>query len=209
WERALALRYLRSIRAQGGVALIAVISFIAITLAVAALVVVMSIMNGFRSDLFDKIMGFNGHVFVVGGPMIDQPSLDRMKQTAGVSSAMAVVEGQALVQGPDTNAGVILRGLSPADLRATAIIARNTHPASAVASFGQGEEGGDQVLIGARLAEALGVHAGEEITLVSPNGDATAFGTAPVRKAYTVGGIFSVGMSEYDQGFIYMPMNQA
>jgi lipoprotein-releasing system permease protein len=126
-----------------------------------------------------------------------------------VVSAVPVVEGQALVQGPDNNAGVILRGARPQDLRATAIITHGLLPRNGLANFGAGEDGGDEVLIGSKLAATLGVRPGDQITLVSPSGDATAFGNAPVRKDYTVAGTFTVGMSEYDQGFIYMPLNQS
>ncbi|HWA62522.1 MAG TPA: lipoprotein-releasing ABC transporter permease subunit [Caulobacteraceae bacterium] len=209
WERFIAARYLRAKRSQGGVALISVISFVAITLAVGALVIVMSIMNGFRSDLIGKIMGFNGHVFVIAGPMTGETAVNRIRHVPGVVSAMPVVEGQVLVQGPAANAGAIVRGLSPADVRATAVVAAHVKPPAALRTFGQGEDGGDQVLLGARLAENLGVEPGDDVTLISPNGAATAFGTTPVRKTYTVGGVFSVGMSEYDQGFIYMPIDQA
>ena len=210
WERFIAARYLRAKRSQGGVALISVISFVAITLAVGALVIVMSIMNGFRSDLIGKIMGFNGHAFVVGGAMsLDgrETMVRRLETVPGVISVVPVVESQALVQGPEGAAGAIVRGVPPADLRATKVITEKLE--GSLAGFGDGEDGGDYVIVGKRLATNLGVGPGDPITLTSPNGAATAFGTTPTRKTYTVAGVFSVGMSEYDQGFIYMPLNQS
>jgi lipoprotein-releasing system permease protein len=211
WERAIAVRYLLTKRSHGGVALISAISFSAIALAVGALIITMSIMNGFRSELSSKILGFNGHAYVVGGYMTTQ---DRAAMTAriravpGVVQAMGMVESQALVQGPAAAAGAIVRGVDPADLRATPIIANNIKQGS-LKGFGQGDEGGDLVLVGQKLAETLGLKVGDPISIISPTGGATAFGTLPPSKTYTIGGLFSVGMSEYDQTFIYMPLTQA
>ncbi len=211
WERAIAIRYLLTKRSHGGVALISAISFTAIALAVAALIITMSIMNGFRSELSAKILGFNGHAYVVGGAMspADRAVVTRrIRAVAGVTQAMGLVESQALVQGPTAAAGAVVRGIDPADLRSTAIIADNIK-AGSIKGFGDGEDGGDIVLVGQKLAESLGLAVGDPISIISPTGGATAFGTLPPSKSYTIGGIFSVGMSEYDQTFIYMPLNQA
>jgi lipoprotein-releasing system permease protein len=211
WERSLALRYLFTKRSHGGVALISIISFTAIALAVAALIITMSIMNGFRSELSAKILGFNGHAYVVGGEMSPAERgamVQRIRAVPGVVQAIPVVESQALVQGPMAAAGAVVRGVEPADLRATPIIARNIKSGS-MAGFGVGEDGGDEVLVGDKLAQNLGLAAGDPISITSPTGGATAFGTLPPSKSYIIGGIFSVGMSEYDQSFIYMPLNQA
>jgi lipoprotein-releasing system permease protein len=211
WERTLAIRYLLTKRSHGGVALISVISFTAIALAVAALIITMSIMNGFRSELTGKILGFNGHAYVVGGAMDTAgraAMVARLRAVPGVIQALPVVESQALVQGPSAAAGAVVRGVSPADLRATQIIAGNIK-AGAAAAFGQGEAGGDAVLVGQKLAEGVGVGVGDPISIIAPNGETTAFGTLPTRKTYTVAALFSVGMSEYDQTYIYMPLAQA
>jgi len=211
WERSIAVRYLLTKRSHGGVALISVISFSAIALAVAALIITMSIMNGFRSELSSKILGFNGHAYVVGGPMTstDRAAMvGRLRAVPGVVQALPVVESQALVQGPTSAAGAVVRGIDPADLRATPIIADNIKSGS-IAAFGRGDDGGDVVLVGQKLADSLGVNVGDPISIISPNGEATVMGATPNRKTYTVGGIFSVGMSEYDQTFIYMPLAQA
>ena len=211
WERAIAIRYLLTKKSHGGVALISIISFAAIALAVAALIITMSIMNGFRSELSAKILGFNGHAYVVGGAMTpaDRAAMvKRLRAVPGVVQAVPVVESQALVQGPMAASGAVVRGLDPADLRATPIIAGNIKTGS-LAAFGRGDEGGEQVLVGQKLADTLGLSAGDPISIISPSGGSTAFGTLPPRKTYVIGGLFSVGMSEYDQSFIYMPLNQA
>jgi len=211
WERSIAIRYLLTKRSHGGVALISVISFTAIALAVAALIITMSIMNGFRGELSAKILGFNGHAYVVGGAMTSgerAAMVARLRAVPGVISAQPVVESQALVQGQEAAAGAVVRGITPADLRATRIIAGNIKSGS-MAGFGDGDDGGDKVLVGDKLAQTLGLNLGDPISIISPTGGATVFGTLPPRKTYTVAGLFSVGMSEYDQAFIYMPLNQA
>jgi lipoprotein-releasing system permease protein len=211
WERTIAVRYLLTKRRNGGVALISAISFVAIALAVAALIITMSIMNGFRTELSSKILGFNGHAFVIGGYMSDSDRagmIARIRAVPGVTQAMAVVESQALVQGPSAAAGAVVRGLDPADLRATSIIAANIKSGS-MRHFGVGEEEGDEVLVGQKLAETLGLRLGDPISIISPTGGDTAFGNLPPAKSYVIAGVFSVGMSEYDQSFIYMPLTQA
>ncbi|HEY2049865.1 MAG TPA: lipoprotein-releasing ABC transporter permease subunit [Caulobacteraceae bacterium] len=211
WERAIAIRYLFAKRSHGGVALISVISFTAIALAVGALVITMSIMNGFRTELTGKILGFNGHAFVVGGAMSPEQRaamVQRVRQVPGVIQAIPVIESQVLAQGPVAVSGAVVRGVTPEDLRATPIIVRNIKSGS-MTGFGAGEDGGDLVLVGDKLAQTLGVRVGDPISLISPTGGETVFGDLPPAKSYIVGGIFSVGMSEYDQSFIYMPLTQA
>lgn len=211
WERMVAGRYLRAKKSQGGVALISIISFIGITLAVAVLIIVMSVMNGFRSELLNRILGFNGHVYVAGG-VLQTPERDamvmRLRKLPGVTQAAPVIEAQAMALGMGQISGAIVRGLAPADLRATEIIASNIVSGS-LEGFGEGEYGGDLILVGDDLARNLGVQAGDALTLISPTGGATAFGATPQRKSYTVAGTFKVGMSQYDQAFIYMPLAQA
>ncbi len=213
WERAIAGRYLRAKRKDGGVAIISLISFIGITLAVAVLIIVMSVMNGFRAELLDRILGFNGHAYV-GGPPLNNPAsreqvLRAVRQVPGVVQAVPMVEAEALAQGPDNITGAVVRGVTPSDLKSIKIVSGNIKHGS-LDGFGAGDYGGDLVLLGDRLANQLGVQAGDPVTLVSPSGSSTAFGSVSAeKKTYTVGGIFSVGMSEYDQTFIYMPLAQA
>ncbi|MHB8528275.1 MAG: lipoprotein-releasing ABC transporter permease subunit [Caulobacteraceae bacterium] len=207
----MAVRYLLAKRSQGGVAMISAISFVAIALAVAALIITMSIMNGFRSELTGKILGFNGHAFVVGGAMTPaerDAMVARIRAVPGVIQAQPVVESQALAQGPGGAAGAIVRGVAPADLAATAIIARSIKSGS-LAGFGSRAGGEEDVLVGQKLAETLGIGAGDPVTILSPAAESTAMGSLPLSKTYIVGGLFSVGMSEYDQAFIYMPLDEA
>lgn len=211
WERMLAGRYLRAKRSQGGVALISVISFIGIMLAVATLIIVMSVMNGFRTELLGRILGFNGHVFVAG-PVLDGDARDaavaRIAKVPGVVQVAPIIEAQAIAMGPTQISGAIVRGIAPKDLAATKIVSGNIARGS-IRGFGEGEFGGDVIVVGERLAQALGVVPGDPLTLISPTGGATAFGGTPLQKTYTVGGTFSVGMSQYDQAYIYMPFAQA
>ncbi len=211
WERMLAGRYLRAKRSQGGVALISIISFVGIMLAVAVLIIVMSVMNGFRTELLDRTLGFNGHIFVSGGSLVE-PDVQRLAGEIaglpGVTQAAPLVEAQAMALGQGQISGVVVRGISAADLRATQIVSGNIVRGS-LEGFGEGEYGGDLIVIGERLAQTLGVQPGDPLTLISPSGGATAFGFTPQRKTYTVAATFTVGMSEYDQLFIYMPLAQA
>lgn len=211
WERSVAARYLRAKRKNGGVALISVISFIGIMLAVAVLIIVMSVMNGFRAELLDRILGFNGHLFVTGQVLATPDRaqvVQRIRAIPGVVQAIPMVEAEALVQGPASTAGAVVRGVSPADLRSMKIISGNIKQGS-LQGFGDGDYGGDLIVVGSRLAASMGVEPGDVLTLTSPSAGATAFGATPVSKAYTVAATFSVGMSEYDQSFIYMPLQQA
>jgi lipoprotein-releasing system permease protein len=207
----LAGRYLRARRSQGGVALISIISFTGIMLAVATLIIVMSVMNGFRAELLSRILGFNGHLYVTGGVVDDAArpgAVQRILKVPGVVQAAPVIEAQAIAMGPGQITGAVVRGVSPGDLAATRIVADNMTRGS-LKGFGDGPYGGDLIVVGDRLAESLGVKPGDLLTLISPTGGATAFGGTPLQKAYTVGGTFTVGMSQYDQAYIYMPLQQA
>jgi lipoprotein-releasing system permease protein len=207
----LAGRYLRAKRSQGGVALISIISFVGIMLAVAVLIIVMSVMNGFRAELLGRILGFNGHAFV-SGPVLDRPDRDQViasiAKVPGVVQVAPIVEAQAIAMGPGQITGAIVRGVRPQDLAATRLISGNiTH--GSLKAFGVGEYGGDMLVIGERLAQSLGVRPGDSLTLISPSGGATAFGGTPLQKTYTVGATFTAGMSQYDQAYIFMPLAQA
>lgn len=211
WERSVARRYLFAKRKNGGVALISVISFSAVMLAVFALITVMSVMNGFRAELLGRILGFNGHLYAQS-PMINGPDRDtvirRIKAAPGVVQAAPMVEAQAMVLGPTQVTGAIVRGVTPSDLRHMSLIASNIKKGS-MDGFGVGEYGGEIVLIGDRMAQSLGVQPGDPITLISPSGPSTAFGSSTQEKNYIVGGVFSVGMSQFDEAFVYMPLQQA
>lgn len=211
WERSVARRYLFAKRKNGGVALISIISFSAVMLAVFALITVMSVMNGFRAELLGRILGFNGHLYAQS-PLINGPDREtiirRIKAAPGVIQAAPMVEAQAMVIGPTQVTGAIVRGVTTSDLRHMSLISGNIKNGS-MEGFGQGEYGGDIVLIGERMAQTLGVLPGDPITIISPSGPATAFGSSTREKNYIVGGVFSVGMSQFDEAFIYMPLEQA
>ncbi|MFN4287203.1 MAG: lipoprotein-releasing ABC transporter permease subunit [Brevundimonas sp.] len=211
WELGLALRYLKARRKDGGVAMIAIISFLGIMLAVAVLISVMSIMNGFRAELLGRILGFNGHVYIQGEALA-RPDRDQMvrslQDTPRVTLAAPLIESHTAVRVGGQLSGVIVRGVRPEDLPRMSLVASSLDQA-AIDSFGAGEWGGDNVLIGRALAEQLGVGVGDVISLLSPTGGGTAFGSLGLEKAYTVGGIFQVGMNDYDRAFIYMPLEQA
>ncbi len=212
WERSLAFRYLRARRNEGGIALVSIISFVGVMLAVAVLVVVMSVMNGFRAELLGRILGFNGHLYVagqlLGDPVRRDAAIERLRQVPGVVQVAPMVEAQAMVVGQGQITGAIVRGVRLADLKSMPLIAGTIKPGS-LRQFGEGDYGGDTVLIGSRLGAQLGLQPGDPLTLISPSGSATAFGSSPRTKAYTIGGLFTVGMSEYDQGYVYMPLEQA
>jgi lipoprotein-releasing system permease protein len=169
-------------------------------------------MNGFRTELLGRILGFNGHIYVTGQLLGDPARVDavaaKIRQIPGVTQAAPMVEAQALVMAQGQVTGAIVRGVRRADLERISLIADNIKPGS-MQGFGEGDYGGDLVLAGSRLAASLGVQPGDSISLVSPTGVATPFGSNPTSKAYTIGGLFTAGMSEYDQTYIYMPLEQA
>ncbi len=212
WELGLAVRYLRAKKKQGGIALISIISFIGIMLGVAVLIGTMSIMGGFRADLLGRIVGFNGHIFVQGAPIEHgdrEAFLNRLRAIPGVTQVSPLLDNQAIIQGVGEPTGVIVRGMTPRALGETPLVLEHLEPKGAAKSFGQGEYGGELVLLGDRLAGTLNVKPGDSVVITSPSSGATALGSMPAQKTYTVGGTFSVGMAEYDQAFVFMPLEQA
>ena len=211
WEREIAFRYLRARRQEGGVALISIISFVGIALAVSVLIIVISVMNGFRSDLSHIMLSFNPHAQIYGGQTATTNlplALNRIRAIPGVAEAYPAIESEALVQSDRAATGALVRGLRPADVRANALIADHI-TAGTLARFGAGQDGGDGILIGARMAEQLGVTTGDAITLTGPVPEETVMGGVPVQKAYTIVGVFEVGMSEFDSGVVILPLAQA
>lgn len=212
WEIGLALRYLRAKRKEGGIALIAIISYVAISLAVLALIVVMSIMAGFRAELLSRMLSFNGHMYVQGSVLVSEDrdaAITRLKAVDGVVSVTPLVESSAMFQAGGQVTGGLVRGIRPQDLDSMSFVYQSLSP-DARASFGKGAYGGDKVLIGKALAAQLGVGVGAPITLYSPTGADSAFGNlGGLSKTYVVGGIFSSGAADYDRAFIFMPLEQA
>jgi len=212
WEIELALRYLRAKRKEGGIALIALISYVAISLAVMALIVVMSIMAGFRSTLLDRMLSFNGHMYVQGQLLTDpdrDAAVARIGRVPGVISVTPVTENQALVRAAGQTTGAVVRGLRPQDLDSMSFVYDSLSD-EAKRTFGQGAYGGDNILIGEALAESMGLRVGDPITLYSPTGADSAFGNlGGLEKVYRVGGLFTSGTADFDRAFIFMPLEQA
>ena len=212
WEIELALRYLRAKRKEGGIALIAIISYVAITLAVMALIVVMSIMAGFRAELLSRMLSFNGHMYVQG-PVLVAPdreaALNRIGKVPGVVSVTPLTESAAMFQAGGQVTGGLVRGIRPQDLDSMSFVYQSLSP-EARASFGKGAYGGDRVIIGKALAQQLGAGVGSQITLYSPTGADSAFGNlGGLNKTYVVGGVFSSGAADFDRAYIFMPLEQA
>ena len=212
WEVGLALRYLRAKRKEGGIAMIAVISYVAIALAVMALIVVMSIMAGFRSTLLDRMLSFNSHMYVQGQILNDpnrEQALERIKAVPGVISAAPMIEAQSLVRAGGMTTGAIVKGIRPDDLRSLNYVYDSLDP-EARRTFGQGAYGGDNIIIGRALAEGMGLRVGDAITLYSPTGADSAFGNlGGLEKSYRIGGLFTSGTADFDRAFIFMPQEQA
>lgn len=204
FEWIIAGRYMRARRRGGGVSVVAFFSVLGIALGVATLIIVLSVMNGFRTELLSKIVGINGHVFVtpIDKLFTDYVDLsDRLSKVAGVRSAIPLVEGQAFASSPYGGSGVLVRGIRGEDIGSIGSIAKTIRGGTL-----DGFDDGTGVAIGRRLAESLGVQAGDQITLSTPKGATTPFGTAPRTKAYTVKAIFEIGMTEFDATFVFMPL---
>ena len=208
FERMMSFRYLRARRKEGFVSVIAGFSFLGIALGVATLIIVMAVMNGFRQELLSRVLGLNGHLGVYASsgtlPGHYDASAKDVRGVKGVTAVMPLIEGQVMVSSARSAQGAIVRGLSASDFAKRPILA-NGIKGGTIESFSDP----DTVFIGDRLAQKLGVFVGEEITLISPKGTITAFGTVPRMRTYTVGATFSVGMYEYDSGFIFMPLPSA
>ena len=208
FERMVALRYLRARREEGFVSVIAGFSLAGIALGVATLIIVMSVMNGFRAELLDRILGLNGHMGVYS--LTNQPLSDfdriagEIKKLDGVTRVIPTVEGQVLVSGNKVAAGAIVRGVRESDIRAREIIADNIR-AGTLDNF----TGKSSIIIGTRMARKFGVGPGDSLRLVSPQSNATAFGSVPRSKTYRIAALFEVGMFEYDSGFVFMPLEAA
>ncbi len=206
FERMVAFRYLRARRAEGFVSVIAIFSLLGIALGVATLIIVMSVMNGFRADLMSRILGLNGDlgVYAQTGSLGDfAAAAQKVKRVPGVTAAIPVVEGQVMATTDAGAAGALVRGIRPADLQGLRLVSGRI-VAGSLAAFGD-----DGVVVGYRLAQRLGIGVNGRVTLISPQGTATVFGTMPRLKTYHVVALFNVGMYEYDNSFIYAPLDAA
>lgn len=208
FERMVAVRYLRARRGERFVSIIAGISLVGIALGVATLIIVMSVMNGFRTELLARILGLNGHVavYAAGTPIRNYRTLaTRIEKLPGVTAALPVVDAQCLLTTDRGGAvGAEVRGLSRADMAKLTVVSKHIEEGS-LANL----RGYDAIAVGVGLAQRFGLGIGSRVTLVSPQGMATAFGTVPRIKSYKVVAIFRVGFNEADTSFAYLPLQAA
>jgi len=206
-EWMIAGRYLRARRQEGFISVIAIFSFLGITLGVATLIIVMAVMNGFRHELLGRILGLNGHVMVQAavGQLKNYDAVKaRIRSTDGVVRITPIIEGQVMATANQVASGAMVRGIRADDLGALQVVADNI-VAGSLGDF----ENSKHVVIGNRLARKLGLMVGDKITLISPKGSATAFGFVPRMATYQIAATFSIGMFEYDSTFVFLPLKQA
>ena len=206
FEWMMAMRYLRARRQEGFISVIAWFSLLGIALGVATLMIVMSVMNGFREELLNRILGINGHLSIYGQSeqLTDFDDLaGKIRLVDGVVDVSPIIEGQVMATSRDQASGAIVRGFRADDLKGRAIIAENIRGGS-LSAFDK-----NSIVIGTRLAQKLRVGVGHDVTLISPKGNVTAFGTVPRMKKYRVAATFEIGMYEYDSGFVFMQLDAA
>lgn len=207
FERMVAWRYLKSRRQEGFISIIAGFSLLGIALGVATLIIVMSVMGGFREELVKRILGLNGHlgVYAMGMPLED---FDRLRgeliNLEEVTQVVPLIEGQVMATANGIARGAVVHGLRREDLLARKMVAGQIKDGN-LKAYGEN----DTIVLGRRLAEKLGLRVGDQLTLISPQGNVTAFGTVPRLRSYTVGATFEIGMYEYDSSFIFMPLDAA
>jgi lipoprotein-releasing system permease protein len=208
YERMVAWRYLVPGKGDGFIVLVASISLVAVMLGVAALVVVMSVMNGFRAELFDKIVGLNGHAVIQGydGRLPNWRAVQvAAKSAPGVVSATPLIEQPLLATFNGRVEAALVRGMTEADIRDNASLKGKT----VAGSLADVTAGSGRMAIGSRLAQTLGASVGSTISIVNPAGRATPFGTMPRQVGYDVGAIFEIGVYDYDKAFVILPMQDA
>ncbi len=206
FERMLAFRYLRSRKAEGFVSVIAGFSFTGIMLGVATLIIVMSVMNGFREELFSRILGLNGHmnVYSLQGPLDDYVYLrQKVMEVPDVASVTPIIESQSLLSRGGNSSGVMVRGFAAENFEQREIL-KGSIQQGGIENFT-----GNKVAVGAVLARQMNIQVGDTIVLTSPKVRSTPFGSLPRQRSYEVGIIFDVGMYEYNSGFIFMPLETA
>jgi lipoprotein-releasing system permease protein len=204
-ERFIAWRYLRSPRQEGFVAVIAWFSFLGIFLGVATLIIVMSVMNGFRHELRDRILGLNGHLTLYAQSGHEGAlDLPRLSKFSGVLSVTPLLEKQGLCITHSGATGTMIRGLNPEDLKKRTLVAKNFIQGG-LSRFGEA----NTVVVGSKFARKLGIRLGDSIKIMAAEGRHTAFGTLPRTRHFQVVGIFESGMYEYDSAFVFMPLSSA
>ena len=207
FELLAAKRYLHAKRKEGFISVITGFAFAGIALGVATLIMVMSVMNGFRAELLGRILGINGHIGIQAPPQQPfnnyQQAIEEMEKLDNVQTVLPLIEKQLVASSGRSSEGVMLRGISADDLQKKKVLA------DAVNGVNLADFEGDNILVGSRLAQKMGLMVGDNLTLISPNGKVTAFGTVPRMKTYQIIGTFEVGMFEYDANFVFMPLAAA
>ena len=207
-ERTIALRYIKSRRVEGFISVSAWFSLVGIVLGVATLIVVMSVMNGFRTELVDRILGINGHLIVYkkNGLSIENYNkiVSQISDTQNVVAVTPYLEGQALAKTKNSISGIIVRGTKWSDLPAKKLLWKSLDN-TAIDNFKLKQN----IILGYRLAQRLNLRVGDYISLISPNVMETAIGVLPIKQNFMVGGFFDVGMYEYDNNFIFIPWEKA
>ena len=206
-ELKIAIRYIRSRRTERFISVISWFSFFGITLGVATLIIVLSIQNGLRDELLNSILGFKGHISIISDSdnLYDYKSLaNQVSSSKGVVNASPMIESQVLVSNENRSSGALVRGLEKTDLLNRSLISNNIISGSL-----KDYNNHNSVIVGSRLAAALGVFTNDNITLISPQGTITALGSIPRLKTYKIIGIFEVGHFQYDRSFIFMSLNEA
>jgi lipoprotein-releasing system permease protein len=207
FERMMAFRYLRARKSESFVSVISAFSFLGIMLGVATLIIVMSVMNGFRAELTDRVLGLNGHMNVVSknGTMSTYDDwVDILEGSNGVTAVLPQIEKQALFSVSGASTGVMVRGLSADTFQSKPILNESIIQGD-MSAF----NAGNGVVIGRELARKYRLGIGDEIVLLSPQGKASPFGTLPRSRRFEVSAIFDVEMYEYNQGFVFMPLTAA
>ena len=206
-ERLLAFRYLRSRKKTGFVSVIAGFSFLGIMLGVATLIIVTSVMNGFKDELLTRILGFNGALGIYpnyGAEMsLDEDMVKNVLAVNGVTAVVPVLDGQAMITAEDNQSGIMVRGIRQTDFDKVELLNKG-YQGDNIVNFD-----GATIILGWRLANRLGVHTGDELTLISSKANLTAFGSMPKMKSYMVLGTFDSGMSEYDSNMVFLPLKEA
>ena len=200
-------RYLKSRRREAFISVIAWTSFLGILIGVAALIGVLAVLNGFRTEILNKFLGLNGHVLIqpTSTPYTDYVEVrDRISKVPGVKFAVAFIDGQALASGPGGATGALVRGMAGSDLAKVELVSGNVKEGTLT-----GFDDGDGVAVGSKLAQSLGLRLGDAITIVTARGNVTAFGVTPRTRSFPVTAIFEVGMYQYDASFVYMPLSAA
>lgn len=207
FERLTAWRYLRAKRKEGFISVITGFAFTGIALGVATLIIVMSVMNGFKAELLNRILGINGHISIVAAPEFPfnnyKKATGQIQGIDGVDLVIPMIEKQLLISSGHGAEGAMVRGISREDILKKKVMREGF---ARIDLDGYAE---DVVVLGEKLAHKLGVYINDEITLISPNGKVTAFGSVPRIKSYRVIGMFNMGMYEYDANYVFMPLEAA